>query len=436
MLPNGAVAYLVEDHDLPLINVSTIVRTATQAAGKEVWRQSPASDKGAPRKTAEQFGKHDFLAAQFPAAGGTQGGITRCLAKDIDCGLGLLFEMLKTPGFQADRLALAKSQILQQMERRNDNTDAIEDREWDRLMRGSSHFTTRPSTKSSIEAITRDDMIAFHKKYYQPGSFIFAISGDFKTSEMLAKLEAVMRGWEPGKETVPEVPKPDFASVAGVYVVNKPDVNQGRVTIGHRGTTRDNPDIYALSIMNDVLGGGGFSSRIMSKVRSDEGLAYSAGSDFSFGVYYPGDFRASFQSKSASTAQALDMVLEEISRIRNAKISAEELRERRATRPRFSALLRDRRPIAGTFAQDEYAAAHDFWDKYRDRVQASPRTKCCASLKYCRPINWWCSSSATSTTSRRQPRPAAAFAYENLQGRSGRRIPLPDPLTMTYPSQP
>src|SRR5262249_31048611 len=154
----------------------------------------------------------------------------------------LFFEMLKSPGFQQDRLDLAKSQILQQMERRNDDTDSIESREWDRLMRGDDFFSTRESTKASIESITREDLIAFHKRYFNPAGFIFACSGDFKTDELIAKLEAAMKGWEPSREPVPEVPKPNFTPVPGVYVVNKADVNQGRVSMGHLSTTRDNPD--------------------------------------------------------------------------------------------------------------------------------------------------------------------------------------------------
>src|ERR1700750_1006702 len=114
---------------------------------------------------------------------------------------------------------------------------------------------------------------------------------------------------------VPDVPKPTQTPVAGIYTVNKPDVNQGRVSIGHLGSTRDNPDSYALDIMNDILGGGGFTSRLMSRVRSDEGPPYSCGSSYGMGVYYPGTFRASFQSKSASTSQAIQIVLDEINHI-------------------------------------------------------------------------------------------------------------------------
>jgi len=171
------------------------------------------------------------------------------------------------------------------------------------------HFSTIPSTKASIESITRQDLIDFHKKYFHPGGFILAVSGDFKTSEMILRLEKMFQGWPSLLTSVPPVPKPMHATQPGVYLVNKSEVNQGRVSMGHLGTMRDNPDYYALNVMDDILGGGGFTSRIMWRVRADEGLAYSAGSDYGFGVYYDGIFQASFQSKNPTVAQAVAIVL-------------------------------------------------------------------------------------------------------------------------------
>ena len=118
--------------------------------------------------------------------------------------------MLKNPRFQDDRIKLAKSQLLQNMERRNDSTEAIEDREWARLVYGANHFSAKLPTKAAIESITREDMIAFHQKYYQPGGFIFAVSGDFNTKEMIAKLEAAMKGWPVSKQPAPVVPKTPY----------------------------------------------------------------------------------------------------------------------------------------------------------------------------------------------------------------------------------
>ncbi|HEU5091570.1 MAG TPA: pitrilysin family protein, partial [Nitrospira sp.] len=311
VLANGVVAFLAEDHDFPLVNVSVLVRTGSylDPKGKEGLGGMMGNQLRAGGTTSlppDKFDEEvDFLAATINSGvGDTQGTANlNCLSKDIDKALELFVSMLKAPGFQQDRIDLYKNQALQGMERRNDKTEGIQAREWGRLMRGDQHFSTLPTTKSSIESITRQDLIDFHKKYYHPGGFILAVSGDFKTSEMISRLEKMFQGWPTLTTSVPAVPKPAHMPQSGVYMVNKSDVNQGRVSIGHLGTMRDNPDYYALNIMDDILGGGGFTSRIMSRVRSDEGLAYSAGSNYGFGVYYDGVFQASFQSKSPTVAQ-------------------------------------------------------------------------------------------------------------------------------------
>jgi predicted Zn-dependent peptidase len=448
VLSNGVVVYAVEDHDLPLVNLSTLVRTGSylDPAGKEglaalVGSQMRAG--GTQKMTAEQFDEAaDFLAAQIGSAVfPTQGTANlNLLAKDFDKGLSLYFDMLRTPAFQEDRLKLAKSQILQGMERRNDNTSAIESREWNRLLYGSEHFSTKEPTKASVESITRQDLIDFHQKYFQPAGLIIAASGDFKTPELLAKLEAAFKGWPSNKLAVPDVPKPTQTPVAGIYTVNKPDVNQGRVSIGHAGSMRGNPDSYALEIMNDILGGGGFTSRIMSRVRSDEGLAYSAGSSYGMGVYYPGTFRASFQSKSASASQAIQIVLDEINRIRTQKVSAEELETaKNSAVETFPRIFSTAAQIAGTFAQDEYTKRPaDYWDTYRQRVAAVTADDVQrVAQKYLDPSKLviLVVGNVDDITKGNPDHPEYSLTKLAATGQI-RRIPLPDPLTMVYPPAP
>jgi predicted Zn-dependent peptidase len=447
VLSNGVVAYLVEDHDLPLVNVTTLVRTGSylDPAGKEglaLLTGAQMRAGGTTSKTAEEFDEAaDFLAANISSGvGSTQGTANvNMLAKDVDQGLGLYFDMLKNPRFQEDRIKLAKSQMLQNMERRNDNTDAIEGREWSRLMYGSEHFSTKQTTKASVEGITREDMVAFHQRYFQPGGFIFAVSGDFNTKDMIAKLEAAMKGWPANKEAVPAVPKPAAVPVAGIYTVHKADVNQGRVSIGHTGAMRDNPDAYALEIMNDILGGGGFTSRIMSRVRSDEGLAYSAGSSFGMGVYYPGVFRASFQSKNPTTSQAIDIVMEEINRVRTAKVSAEELETAKNQAIEvFPRIFATASQVAGTFAGDEYTKrAPDYWATYRDRIRAVTADDVQrVAQKYLQPdkLVVLVVGNIDEISKGNPDKPQHSLAKLARDGQI-RRLPLPDPLTMVYPAQ-
>lgn len=445
VLTNGVVAFLAEDHDFPLINVSVLVRTGSylDLKGKEGLGGMMGNQLRAGGTTSlppDKFDEEvDFLAATMNSAvADTQGTANlNCLSKDIDKALELFASMLKNPGFQQDRIDLYKNQALQGMERRNDKTEGIQAREWGRLMRGDQHFSTIPATKASIESITRQDLLDFHKKYYHPGGFILAVSGDFKTSEMITRLEKMFQGWPALTTSVPPVPKPVHTLQPGVYMVNKSDVNQGRVSIGHLGTLRDNPDFYALSVMDDILGGGGFTSRIMSRVRSDEGLAYSAGSNYGFGVYYDGVFQASFQSKSPTVAQATAIVLEEIEKIRTQKVRQEELETSINSAieifPRYFATAG---AIAGTFASDEYTKRKpDFWVTYRDRIRAVTVDDVLrVAKKYLAPekLVILAVGNVDDVLKGSPDKPEFALKKFSKNGEI-QRIPLPDPLTMVYP---
>ena len=269
----------------------------------------------------------EFLAASLRSSVDETRGTASLslLAKDIDEGLALLVEMLRHPRFDEQRLRLSKEHRLQNIKRRNDSTATIEAIEWGFLMNGDDHFSNCYTSSASINAITRDDLLAFHRQYYHPGNMIIAVTGDFDRDKMLQKIEQAFGDWPAGESAPTTVPQPAHQPVPGVYVVHKDDVNQGRVSIGHKSVTRGSPDEFPLMVMNAILGGSGFQSHLVAKVRSDEGLAYSVGSEFEQGVYYPGDFCCYFQSKSNSCAYATQLVLDEIDRLRNEKVAQEEL---------------------------------------------------------------------------------------------------------------
>jgi zinc protease len=188
---------------------------------------------------------------------------------------------------------------------------------------------------------------------------------------MLRKLEAAFATWPGTVPSVPPVPATQNPADPGLYRIQK-DVNQGRVSMGLIGVKRDNPDIYALEVMNEILGGSGFTSRIMKTVRSDEGLAYSAGSGMSFGVYYPGRFRALFQSKSRSVAYATQLVLGEIKKIREAPVTDEEMDTiKKNIIETFPSSFASKAQSMGIFAADEYTHRDPtYWPTYRDRIKA------------------------------------------------------------------
>lgn len=446
VLTNKVVVYMVEDHELPLVTVNVLLRAGSylDPAGKEGVASATGNQMragGAGTMTADQFDEEaDFLAATLSTSMGTTSGSASAnfLAKDTDKALDLLFAVLRQPAFQQDRYDLYKRQVLQNLARRNDNTAGIESREWGRLAYGDQHFSTRQVTQAAAEATTRDDLVAFHKQHVHPGNFIIAVSGDFKSDEMAAKLEARMAGWSaPAGYVSAPIPKPAHVPVPGVYMVNKTDVNQGRVTMGHLGIQRGSPDEVAVEIMNDILGGSGFTSRITNRVRSDEGLAYSAGSRFPPGTYYPGVFAAGFQSKSSTVAQAVQIVLEEIDRIRTAKVTAEELDTvKNSAIEVFPRQFSSAAATAGLFAMDELTGRDPkYWKTYRDRVRAVTVDEVQrVAQKYLLPDKLMILAVGHVDDMLKGNPDKPQYSFETIRkGQPIVRIPLPDPNTMVYP---
>jgi predicted Zn-dependent peptidase len=379
VLKNGMVVFIAEDKALPLVNISLTLRAGSwlDPQGKEGLASLTGSQMrrgGTKRLSAEELDERlDFLAAQASTGiGGTSGGANlNCLTDNLDEALGLLVELLREPRFQEDRLALAREQSLQAMKKRNDDSADIEAREWNVLLNGEGHFTNRFTTEASLQAITRDDLVAFHHQYVHPEAMIAAVSGSFETADMLRRLEEAFADW-PGTPAEPS-PIPDTIDpvAPGLYRIEK-DVNQGRVSIGLPGVKRDHPDVYALELMVDILGGSGFTSRITTTVRSNEGLAYDARAAMSFGVWYPGRFRAMFQSKSPTVAWASELVLEEIRKIRDEGVTPEELATAQSSLiETFPSSFDSKGRSMAIFASDEYTGRDpSYWQTYRDRIRA------------------------------------------------------------------
>ncbi len=379
-LADGVPCYIASDRMLPLVTVQVLFRGGQylDPAGKEglaeltgtVWRTGGAGKLDAKALDEEL----DFLAATLSTSvRGTSGSVSlNLLSKDVDRGLALLMDVLKEPRFDETRLAKAKDDMLSEMKRRNDETEAIEDREWDRLVYGKDYWINRLATKTSVDGITRDDLVAFQKRLSNPANFVVAVAGDFDRAVMISKLNATLGTWKATGPGVPPVPQPDESAKPGVYVVNKPDVNQGRVSIGHIGVKRPLADEFAVSVANDILGGGGFTAWMMSRVRSDEGLAYSAYSRFPIGDVYPGVFHAYFQSKSSTCAQAAALTNDLIAKIRTGKVTDKELSTSKSsfieTLPRT---FESRLKTVARYAQDELVGLpHDYWKNYRQRIGA------------------------------------------------------------------
>ena len=381
-LESGAIVYIYPDRERPLIDLSVNIRAGSflDPEGKEGLANLTGhlmARGGIPSKPANELDEElEFLAARLSSSfGGLNGSISlNLLSKDADRGFEILRAVLAAPSFQEDKLALRKTQLLQGLKQRNDDSRNIESRERNFLAYGENFWFNRHTTAASLESIRREDLLAFHHEWVHPRNFIVSISGDFDRDAMLERLDGVFAAWpHPGKKA-PPVPQEREYGKSGVYIVDK-DVNQGRVSIMLPGIRWDDPDFYAIQVMNDVLGGGGFTSRITNRVRSDEGLAYSAGSSFPGGSHYPVVFRAGFQSKSRTVAYATSIVLEEIERIAGEPVSAEELlTAKKSFIDTFPNNFASSAQVVSAFAGDEmigrYARQPNYWADYRDNIES------------------------------------------------------------------
>jgi len=381
-LKSGPVAFVVPNRELPLISISIRVRTGkyNEPKGKEGLASMTGhllSKGGAKSHSAEDLEERlAFLAARLSSSvGDTSGSVgVNLLSKDLDEGLAMLREVLTTPRFQKNRIELYKTQQLQAMKQRNDDSRNIERQELVRLAYGDHFFRSQSTTKASIESISVADLKSFHQAWFHPANFVVAVNGDFDRKTMVTKLEKLFTKWPfKGKASKPVPTNKKFAK-PGVYLVDK-EVNQGRVDIMLPGIMRDNPDYYAVQIMNDILGGGGFTSRITNRVRSDEGLAYSAYSYCPGGTYFPRTFVAGYQSKSRTVLYAAQIVLEEMLKITQDEVTDKEIETAKASYIQtFPQAFETKGAIAGTFASEEFTGRlkedPDYFNKFRAKIAA------------------------------------------------------------------
>jgi zinc protease len=332
-LPNGLVVFLQEDHELPFISGTILIRGGSrdEPANKvglvslygQTWRTS-----GTAKEDGDALDdRMEAKAASIETSGGA--ALTSLtwssLKGDFDPVFASTMDVLLHPAFKSDKLELAKQQIATGISRRNDDASGIASRESALLVYGAKSPYAREPEYATVGAVTLEDLNAWHTKTVIPNNMIVAVSGDFDGAAMEAKLRAAfgpLAKGAPYHGAKPEVagPKP------GVYFVDKNDVDQSHVDIVGLGTERSNPDYYALSVMNEIFSGG-FGSRLFQSVRTKLGLAYDVGGAYGSSYDHPGVFEVSASTKSASTVAAAQAMLAEIGRLKTVPPTADELRK-------------------------------------------------------------------------------------------------------------
>ena len=313
-LSNGIRLYLKEDHELPLVQVTALVGSGELASdpaqkGFDDLFAATLRTGGTATWSPDAFEEHvDQLAIDLGAQMGpyfTQLDLS-LRADNLAQGFELLTELLRRPQFAVDRLELQRLQALERVRRQNDNPGSIARRLLVEAIYPDHPLGLSP-TLESLAAVSRDDLVAYHSTYFAPNNLWLAISGDFDRDQLLNLAEASFGDWMPRQvpeQIIPEVTPADRGQVQ--YV--RRDIPQTTLLIGDLGLTKDDPDQYAAIVLNYILGGGSFNSRLMREIRSDRGLAYSVYSYFQVGRRLPGSFVAGTETKNESVVEALDLM--------------------------------------------------------------------------------------------------------------------------------
>lgn len=441
-LASGVPVYMIESAEFPLVTITFSFRGGAYMepegkAGLASMTGALMRQGGAGGLSPSEFDEQaDFLAAEVSASVGptTSSASINTLTANLDEALDLFLAMVREPAFDEQRLEVLRAQALDSLRTRDDNGLQIALRELGFLVWGQDHFEARQPTRASIESITTEDMRALHRRIFNPANLMIAVSGDIDPDAMLGLLESELAGWEPG-EPAPEIPAPAADPEPGVYYYEK-DQNQVQVLIAHRGIARDDPDAIPVQVMNDILGGSGFTSRITNRVRTQEGLAYTAGSTFSNRVEYPGVFFSYFFTKTPTTALATRLVFDEIDNIQNQPVSAEELATIQSNLiETFPRNFESKSAMMNLFLSDERTGRDpDYWSNYRDAVRAvTPEDVRRVANEHLRPedavivvVGPWDEISRGNADSQSDPERVATMDEFG----PARRIPTRDPETL------
>jgi zinc protease len=330
-LENGMVIFLQEDHELPLIDAVAFIRGGSKGEPAQKiglvgiyagsWRTG-----GTKTKTGDQLDDElEARAARVETGSGVDTTTLRlsCLKGDFDFVLTDFVDVLRNPEFREEKIEIAKNNVKTGIARRNDDMGQIAVRESTKLGYGAQSPYARVPEYATVAAVTRQDLLDWHSKYVQPNNIILGVVGDFDSAAMEAKLRKEFETWPKGPAfTAPEItitpPKP------GVYAIEKNDVNQTEIRMVSLGIRRDDPDFYAVQVMNQVFGGG-FSSRLFRHLRTEEGLAYSVGGGINAPFDHLGLTRLSIGTKSGTTAQAIDGLYKQIEEMRTVPVTAAEM---------------------------------------------------------------------------------------------------------------
>ena len=377
VLENGLTLLVRSSRALPIVNIKVMVQSGS------LWEQEGRAGlanltallltRGTATRTAAQIDESvDFIGAALSSSAGrdlSELDLT-VLKKDLPKGLELLADALLHPAFEQGEITRKVQELRAALRKRQEDPGDVAQEVFDDLVFGS-HPYGRPleGREATLTAITRDEIVGFYRDHYTPERTFVTVVGDVDRSEITGQIRALLGSWPKGKATVKRATEP--TPLQGKIVVKKVDrsVTQANIILGHQGIRRDNPDFYALTVMNYILGGGGFSSRLVERIREQKGWAYDVSSQFSPGLER-GSFQVVLQTKNETAGPAIQEVVRELQKIREQGVTDQELADAKAyLTGSFPLRLDTNAKLAGLISSVEYyKLGLDYADRYRTLI--------------------------------------------------------------------
>lgn len=375
VLENGIILYIMENHELPVVNISALVKTGTihDPAGKagiaELTAYVMRTGGTIKLSSAEIDNRLDFMAASASIGMSLESAQVNfsVLNENLDKGLDLLAQILIEPAFEQNKFELARQLKNEELRRLKDDPQKLAFREFNRLIYAHDP-RGRLSSYKSLANIVRDDLIEFHKNYFLPNNTIFAVTGDITKDEAIKIFSRHFGRWK-AKIISSDIPSPSQKPNIGLYCINK-EIPQSTIVSGIFTIGKSNPDFYAFTILDFITGSGGFASRIFSAVRNNEGLAYSAGSFYRTKPAY-GVFGAYAFTKTSSTMKTLSLINSTLENVHTGSITTQEIKwAKKSINNGFVFSFDTPEQIAWQQMNLEYEKLPaDFLINYRDKIE-------------------------------------------------------------------
>jgi zinc protease len=395
VLPNHLILLVGEEHSLPFITVHLLIDAGSRRdpSGEEGLARLTARGLllGTSRRTVTAFNEElDFMGASLNASVGRDYATLslRVLKKDMEKGFALLMDALTQPAFPEEQIKREVEKTLGAIRSAEDDPGEVAEKEFQKtLFPGSPYGHPAEGTKESLPRLTRETITRFYQTHYHSNNAILTIVGDISMDEVKGKLLPALVKWPMGKVPT-ESFKSAFEKNRKTVKIDRP-ITQANIILGHQGVSRNNPDYYALTVMNYILGGGGFSSRLVEEIRIKRGLAYSVDSFFDPGKY-PGSFQIVLQTKNASAREAVSLSLREVERIQTEPVLEKELEgAKKYLIGSFPMRLDTQAKLTNFLSQVEYyALGSDYPEKYPSLINAVSRQEVLRVAKtYLHPKN-------------------------------------------------